>query len=142
MKTDLVLYIPDYELKTTDARSVLPASLQMDTATTASAVSNVMLAALLSEDYQLAGDMMEKDMFHEIYRNKLLPEYTKTKQADKKYSAYGILIRGAGPTMLSFVPQGSGNKIERQMHSILPNADIKTVHFNCQGLRLAKVKMI
>src|SRR5699024_1653659 len=40
MKTDLVLYIPDYELKTTDARSVLPASLQMDTATTASAVSN------------------------------------------------------------------------------------------------------
>src|SRR5699024_5525066 len=54
MKTDLVLYIPDYELKTTDARSVLPASLQMDTATTASAVSNVMLAALLSEDYQLA----------------------------------------------------------------------------------------
>ncbi|HLR54448.1 MAG TPA: homoserine kinase [Pseudogracilibacillus sp.] len=139
MKTDLVLYIPDYELKTTDARSVLPASLQMDTATTASAVSNVMLAALLSEDYQLAGDMMEKDMFHEIYRNKLLPDYTKTKQAAKKYGAYGTVISGAGPTMLSFVPQGSGNKIARHMQSILPNAEVTAVPLDFQGLRVAKV---
>src|SRR5699024_7021818 len=139
MKTDLVLYIPDYELKTTDARSVLPASLQMDTATTASAVSNVMLAALLSEDYQLAGDMMEKDMFHEIYRNKLLPDYTKTKQAAKNYGVYVTVISGAGTTMLFFVPQGSGNKIERHMQSILPNADVTAVPLDFQGLRVAKV---
>src|SRR5699024_1900586 len=125
--------------KTTDARSVLPASLQMDTATTASAVSNVMLAALLSEDYQLAGDMMEKDMFHEIYRNKLLPDHTKTKQAAKKYGAYGTVSSAAAPTMLDCVPQGSGNKIPRDKQAILPNAQVRAAALDCQGLQVAKV---
>lgn len=139
LQTDLVLYIPDFELKTTDARSVLPESLQMDAATTASAVSNVMLAALLSEDYHLAGEMMENDKFHEKYRNKLLPDYTKIKQTAKECGAYGTVISGAGPTMLSFVPRGSGNEIARQMQSVLPNSEVAAVSLDVQGLRVSEV---
>lgn len=139
-RTDLILYIPDYELKTADARNVLPASLQMEEATTASAVSNVMLAALLSEDYSLAGEMMENDLFHERYRSELIADYTMIKQKAKHFGAYGTVISGAGPTMLSFVPQGTGDQIAHQMKSVLPDSEVTAVSLDLQGLQVYQPK--
>src|SRR5699024_10854869 len=57
-KTDSILYIPNFEVKTDKARDVLPKKLTLNNATQASAISNVMLSALLTEDYELAGKMM------------------------------------------------------------------------------------
>src|SRR5690625_7782995 len=52
--TNLVVYIPNFELKTSDARKVLPESLPMSEASAASAISNMMIAALLTEDYTIS----------------------------------------------------------------------------------------
>src|SRR5690625_1609193 len=64
---DLVIAIPNVELKTETARLVLPEEIPFQRAVKASSVGNLMIAALLQEDYPLAGKMMESDLLHEPY---------------------------------------------------------------------------
>src|SRR5699024_1838292 len=101
--TDLVVYIPNIELKSDDAIKVLSTEYYLKDAATASGVSNLMISALLTGDYELAGKMMESDLFHESYRAKLIPNYYDIRSNARKLGAYGTVISGAGPTMISFV---------------------------------------
>jgi len=137
--TDLVVYIPNFELKTADARKVLPKKFQMKDAATASGVSNLMISALLTGDYELAGKMMESDLFHESYRAKLIPNYFEIRSNARKLGAYGTVISGAGPTMISFVPKGDSERIAREMQSRFPNYEVAPLQLDETGLQL-KVK--
>ena len=69
----LVAYVPDYNLPTKKARGVLPKELPLKTATRGSAIANTLVASLFTQNYQMAGELMEKDVFHEPYREKLVP---------------------------------------------------------------------
>src|SRR5699024_1648763 len=133
IKTDAIVYIPNVKLKTEDARKVLPEQLTLDHATTASGVSNLMVAALLTDDYELAGDMMENDLFHENYRAKLIPNYNDIKLNAKKFGAYGTVISGAGPTMISFVPEGGGTSIASKMKELLPDYHVEKILLDNDG---------
>lgn len=136
LQLDMVIYIPDIELKTTDARKVLPTEYHKDIATRASSVCNVMIAALLTKDYVLAGKMMENDQFHEPYRAELIPNYETIKQKANELGAYGTVISGAGPTMISFVPQGQGKTIAKQMQEVLPTYHVSDLLIDNNGLRV------
>jgi len=133
---DLVLSIPTIELKTEDARQVLPNTLSRADATHASSVCNVMIAALLTEDYKLAGQMMEADAFHEPYRAMLIPNYEVIKQEAKTLGAYGTVISGAGPTLISFVPKGKGKTIAQKIQDKLPDYDITSLEMDVTGLQV------
>lgn len=133
---DIVVHIPNVELKTEKARGVLPDSYTRGQAASASAVSNVMIAALLSGDYALAGKMMEKDLFHEPFRAELIPNYHHIRNTAKEYGAYGTVISGAGPTMISFVPKGEGENIASQMRELLPDYEIKALKVDQTGLKV------
>jgi len=133
---DLILYIPNVELKTEEARNVLPNQFTRDEATSASGVSNVMIASLLTKDYERAGKMMEQDLFHEPYRAKLIPNYGMIKQEAKKFGAYGTVISGAGPTMISFAPKGEGQSIVTQMNKVLENYDVTSLQIDYNGLQV------
>lgn len=131
---ETLLYIPNTELKTTAARNVLPDRFTREQAVQASAVSNVLIASLLSGNYPLAGKMMESDQFHEPYRKELIPYYEKIKSEAKKFGAYGTVISGAGPTMISFVPANKGQNIAQKMKHLLPDYDIKVLQIDQTGL--------
>lgn len=133
--TDLVVYIPNFELKTEDARKVLPKEYDLKDAATASGVSNLMISALLTGDYELAGKMMESDLFHESYRAKLIPNYYDIRSNARKLGAYGTVISGAGPTMISFVPNGKGESVAKEMQAKLPDYEIVALHLDESGLR-------
>lgn len=134
--TDLVVYIPDFELKTEDARKVLPKNFEMKDAATASGVSNLMISALLTGDYELAGKMMESDLFHESYRAKLIPNYYDIRSNARKLGAYGTVISGAGPTMISFVPSGKGEYIANKMQQLLPDYNVTALQLDEEGLQV------
>lgn len=134
LEVDLVLYIPNIKLRTEDARKVLPSGYGRGKATEASGISNLMIASLITGDYELAGKMMEKDLFHEPYRAKLIPNYNKIKKQAKKLGAYGTVISGAGPTMISFTPLGKGEEIARQMTPILKNYEVSALQIDERGL--------
>lgn len=133
---DIIVYIPDIELKTDDARNALPAVFSRDYAVAASGISNVMVAALLTHDYKLAGEMMEKDLFHEPFRKKLIPNYDRIKQLTKEYGAYGTVISGAGPTTISFAPAGKGDQIAIKMKEKFPDYQVSVLQIDTKGLHV------
>lgn len=133
-KTDSILYIPNFEVKTDKARDVLPKKLTLNNATQASAISNVMLSALLTEDYELAGKMMEEDLFHEPYRAKLIPHYKELKSLAKKSGAFGTIISGAGPTMISFAPTNKTLEIIKNTKEAFPGFEITQIKLDNNGL--------
>ncbi|MEI3613906.1 homoserine kinase [Pseudogracilibacillus sp. SO30301A] len=134
--TDLVVYIPNFELKTEDARKVLPQNFGMKDAATASGVSNLMISALLTGDYELAGKMMESDLFHESYRAKLIPNYFDIRSNARNLGAFGTVISGAGPTMISFVPNGEGEEIAAEMQRLLPDYEVESLKLDENGLQV------
>ncbi|WP_067726591.1 homoserine kinase [Oceanobacillus damuensis] len=134
LDVDLVLYIPEVELKTEEAREVLPDSYSRNDAAIASGIGNMVVAALLSGNYALAGKMMERDQFHEPFRAKLIPNYDRIRSEAKNNGAYGTVISGAGPTMLSLVPKGEGQAIARKMKDQLPGYRVEVLDIDVQGL--------
>src|SRR5699024_8519191 len=102
----------------------------------ASAISNLFIAALLTNDYLLAGKMMEKDLFHEPYRAKLVPNYEKIKHQAKQFGAYGTVISGAGPTMLSIASKGKGPVLAEKMTSFLSDYDVTALQIDQHGLQV------
>jgi len=127
LNMDLVVYIPSFELKTEDSRKVLPKSFDMKEAATASGISNLMISALLTDDFALAGRMMEADLFHESYRAKLIPNYHDIRSHARELGAFGTVISGAGPTTISFVPKGKGKTIAKEMSRIYSDYEIDAV---------------
>src|SRR5699024_1396130 len=104
---DLVAFIPKIELKTKASRNVLPENYTREEAAGASAGSNLMIAALVAVHYDVAGELMGRDLFHEPYRVSLIPNCGDMRNQAKAHGAYGTVINGAGPTLISFVPNGS-----------------------------------
>lgn len=135
LDVDLVVYIPDFELKTEDARKVLPDSYARDTATRASAISNLMIAAFMDGSYELAGKMMEQDLFHETYRAKLIPRYVEIRDKAKSLGAYATVISGAGPTTISFVPAGKGSEVAADMQKLLEGYEVAALKIDQTGLQ-------
>lgn len=134
LELDTVIYIPNVELKTSESRKVLPDSFSRSDATTASGISNLMLIALMEKNYELAGKMMERDLFHEPYRAKLIPNYDFIKTEAKKLGAYGTVISGAGPTMISFVEKNKGTELAKAMQAKLENYDVSNALLDDTGL--------
>lgn len=135
---DVVVYIPNFELKTKDARKVLPESYTDHQATRASAISNVMIASLLKGDYALSGKMMEQDLFHEPYRSKLIPRYKEIREAARQLGAYGTVISGAGPTTISFVPKTKSQEIAQAMQKLLVDYEVVALQLDEAGLSVTK----
>ena len=133
---DIVVYMPEVELKTEAARRILPANFSREKATIASAISNVMVASLLTGDYQLAGKMMESDQFHEPYRADLIPNYQNIKQEARAINAYGTVISGAGPTMISFVPKEQGGMIKKHMAALFSSYQVAALEIDPHGLQI------
>lgn len=97
-----VAIIPDFELKTKEARAALPSEFSYKESVHASSVANVSVAAICQENWTLLGKMMKKDLFHQPYRKHLVPHYEEI-EAYLEQDAYGIFLSGAGPTMIAIV---------------------------------------
>jgi homoserine kinase len=108
---ELVAFIPGNTLLTKESRQVLPEQLPFNVAVEASSFANLLVAALISGNWRMAGEMMEKDLFHQPYRKKLIPNYEQISNMVKVNGAFGVALSGAGPTLLAFVEKGSGQNL-------------------------------
>lgn len=94
--------IPDFELKTKEARAALPDSFTYQESVHASSIANVSVAAICQQDWSLLGKMMKKDLFHQPYRKRLVPHYEEL-EAFLEEDVFGTFLSGAGPTMIAIV---------------------------------------
>ena len=95
------LVIPDFEVSTELARSVLPSEVPFADAVFNATHTALLLAALLSEDWELLRVAM-KDRLHQPYRAQLVPGMGKVIEAAVEAGAYGAALSGSGPAVVAF----------------------------------------
>ncbi|GIN74659.1 homoserine kinase [Bacillus sp. J14TS2] len=133
---DFVVSIPEFELKTDDARQVLPEQFTRNEAAAASSIANIVFAAFISGDYERVGRLMEHDLFHEPYRAELIPNYEQIRFEAKSAGAYGTVISGAGPTTISLVEKGKGDKVVSHLKSKFPKYTVDCLNMTSVGVQV------
>jgi homoserine kinase len=98
----VVIVRPDQQLRTVDARAVLPATVDRAVALHQAAQVGAMVAALAAGDYDLLGRAID-DRIAEPARARLLPGFREAKAAGLKAGALGSSISGAGPSVFALV---------------------------------------
>jgi len=130
---DVILCIPGYPLLTKAARAALPATLSHREAVLGSARGNVLVAALLKGDWELAGRMMCRDVFHEPYREPLMPQFRMMRETARRSGAYGAALSGAGPALIAFAPSGQGPVVCRALREAFPDFDVRVTTEDREG---------
>lgn len=137
-ETGLLAFIPDYELKTSDSRKVLPSTFTYHEAVAASAIANVAIAALLTGDMALAGQLMAEDLFHESYRGKLVPEVSKIREIAHADGAYTTYLSGAGPTVMVMMPLDKLATIQSKLEAQGFSGQLLALTVDTQGIQVSK----
>jgi homoserine kinase len=138
LSTGIVVIIPNFELKTADARAVLPEQYTRAYSVNASANANMLVASLLQGKMERIGHYMEKDLFHEPFRASLIPHFQAIKEQAKKLGAYGTALSGAGPTLFSFVPHDRIDRFVTEMQFTYPNYSIVSTTIDELGVNVCE----
>ncbi|AXF57934.1 homoserine kinase [Salicibibacter kimchii] len=133
---DLVLMVPGDELLTSEAREVLPETLEYRDAVQAGACGNVLVAALLTGNWPLVGEMMGDDRYHHPYRGSLIPGLSEALQDVSNYGVYGAALSGAGPTVLCLAPLGRGKEIAAAIQEKYAQYHVETAHPAISGVEV------
>ena len=120
----LVAFVPNYELKTSDSRNVLPSEWSYKEAVAASSIANVAIAALAKGDLRVAGKAIEGDRFHERYRQQLVAEFPQVKEVAHQHKAYATYLSGAGPTIMTLLPVEHAEAFAKDLESKALNGQV------------------
>lgn len=98
-KWSCVVVVPDYEVKTSDARAVLPQSVPMSDAVSNIQNTALFIVAVQRRDSELLRISL-KDRLHQPYRSKLIPEIESVQKALHEAPIIGVVLSGAGSSIL------------------------------------------
>lgn len=106
----ITVCVPDYELATDIARSVIPKDIPLKDAIFNLKHSAMLIEAVNTEDKDLM-KLALQDKLHQQYREKLIPGMKEIKEALKhEENVIGCVLSGAGPSLLVV---SSGNNIDK-----------------------------
>ena len=101
-----VVAIPEFELKTQDARNVLPNTISHRDAVFSTSRACIVTAALITGNFEHLAIGMQ-DRLHHPYRAKLIPGFDQILAAAVKAGAWGAALSGAGPTLVALTTQNA-----------------------------------
>ena len=132
----LVAFVPNYELKTSDSRNVLPSEWTYKEAVAASSIANVAIAALAKGDLRVAGKAIEADRFHERYRQQLVTEFPQVKEVAHQHDAYATYLSGAGPTVMTLLPVEHAEAFAKDLESKGLNGQVFSLKIDTTGVKV------
>ena len=94
-----VLLIPDFEVRTADARRILPENVSRRAAVASSAQACRITAAFAAGNYEALRDGFEDTAFHQPYRLPLVPFLPNVLVAARSAGALGGFLSGSGSTI-------------------------------------------
>ena len=114
---EFLALVPDFDLPTTLARSVLPQQISR-----ADAIYNISHGALVLKALELGDEKLLRnamqDRLHQCYRKKLIPDYEKI-EALVRTTGAAFCLSGAGPTLLCITQdQNLERKLSKKLDSI------------------------
>jgi homoserine kinase len=105
-----VFAVPDLEIETSAARSVLPSSLPYSAAISAIAKAASLVRGLGTSDAALLAYALE-DVVHVPFRRELVPGYDAVVFAAVSAGAYGATLSGSGSTIVALVPHSRAKEV-------------------------------
>lgn len=134
-----IVAIPNFELSTREAREVLPAEY-----TRSDAIFNIARMGLLIRGLETNNPEWLKtalaDKLHQPYRQKLITGYQKVEQAALTAGAYGMVISGAGPTLLALTNPERVESVVKSMlaawNSIGVESQVRSLAINHLGAKV------
>ncbi|MGJ8743510.1 homoserine kinase [Polaribacter sp.] len=104
---------PQVEVKTKDAREVLPTEIALKDAVTQWANVGGLISGLYSDNYELISNSLV-DIIVEPVRKSLIPFFDDVKNAAIKAGALGAGISGSGPTIFALC---KGDKVAKEVYN-------------------------
>ncbi|TAN35114.1 homoserine kinase [bacterium] len=115
----LALFVAHAPLPTEKARSVLPDSVSMGTASFNAARTALLVRAIMSKRPSLLGEAM-RDRLHQPHRLHLYPWTEEVIRVAEAAGAYGAAICGAGPSVFAFCAPSQASRIAVAMAASHP----------------------
>ena len=133
---------PQIEIKTSDAREILPKQVSLKDATAQWANVGSLIHALHTSDYKLIHRSLQ-DIIVEPHRKQLIPHFDDVKFAALEAGALGCAISGSGPSIFA-LSQGKETalKVENAMQMVYSKTNIEFNTFvsdiNTKGVKILK----
>jgi homoserine kinase len=120
-----VILHPQIEIKTSDARKILPQKIELSQAIQQWANTSALVAGFLQNDYELIGRSLQ-DIVVEPIRSRLIPYYLQLKNAALQSGALGGGISGSGPSVFMVCKDKNiASNVEQAMKNIYATTNIK-----------------
>jgi homoserine kinase len=136
-----VVAIPNFELSTEEARAVLPKTIERQDAIFNISRMGLLLRGLATNNSDWLKIALE-DRLHQPYRQNLIPGYAEVKQAAIASGACGMVISGAGPTLLALTQIDRVSEVITGMqtawHSIGITARVQALSLDLQGAKVSQ----
>lgn len=131
---------PKIEIKTSEARAILPNEIPLQQAITQWANVGSLVHALHTDDYELISRSLN-DVVIEPYRSKLIPHFNAVKEAAIDAGALGCGISGSGPSIFSL---SKGLETAKSVEVAIKNSyqntgiafDTYVCKINTQGMKI------
>lgn len=123
-----VVAVPDFKLSTKKARAALPSKIPLK-----DAVRNLSSVVLLERSFQKDLALMRHlldDKWHEPYRARLIPGFRRVRDAALRAGAFGVVLSGAGPTILSLVRSARASRVASAMKKAFRSRGVRCRTFN------------
>ena len=126
-----VIAIPEFELSTSEARKVLPKQVEHQHAIFNTAHLGLLLRGLETGKEDWLKEALQ-DKLHQPYRRSLIKGYDSVYSAALSAGAYGMVISGAGPTLLALTDTLHSEAVEIAMEKAWQQQGIKAVTHSLQ----------
>ena len=138
----LVAIHPQIEVRTEDARNVLPKEIALKDAVTQWANVGGLISGLHAKDYNLISNSLV-DIIVEPHRKKLIPYFDEVKTAAIDAGALGAGISGSGPTIFALCKGDESMKkvyqaIEKSYRDKGIDFELFTSKVNQEGIKILK----
>jgi homoserine kinase len=118
-----VLFIPNFEVKTSEARTVVPSSFSRQDVVENLGNASLIAAAFASREYgRMRGSFM--DRLHQPFREKFVPFLPKLLQAAADAGALGGFLSGSGSTV-ACLTLSDGQELASALKAAVPDEDAK-----------------
>jgi homoserine kinase len=134
-KLEFALLIPDFEVSTADARSVLPKRVPLTEAVISLSNACAIAGAFASREYEKLAGCFD-DRLHQPFRQKLVPFLAPVIEAASRAGALGGWLSGSGSTVTCIGLGGSGRIADAMLAACkIQGARVVTTHADNAGVR-------
>lgn len=126
-KWQFTAIIPNYEVSTHEARKSVRQEIKLSDAVYTTGHALAFMKALETGDERMAGEAC-RDVLHEPYRKKLIPDYETVRALAEAGGAAAFFISGSGSTMIALcdrTKRGTAEAVKAAVLAQFPAFDVK-----------------